>query len=797
MNFARLILPLAVHGNYTYRIPEHLKGQVDVGQLVVVQFAARRHYVGLVTQLEEETDLLETKDILEVIEDLPLVSKKAIDFWQWIARYYLCTKGEVLQAALTSGLKLDHKTMVELGPHFEDYSDSPPALKFLPIEGQSLDELIRSLGDEFSMNKIRKWIEEGRLVLKDAWSKKNRTLGEKAIRRATDEKGLHEFLSKSSAPRQKELLLHFLQKEEDQSFIKRSELTSAPYNSTLLKALLDKQILEEYVLDPQEISANEQGKLQDLSEAQEVALKGIETVLQEKKPALLYGVTSSGKTEIYTHLIQKSLDEGKQALFLLPEIALTTQMILRMQSTFGKRVLNYHSKMSDKERTDVWKRVGRGDSVLLLGARSALLLPFKKLDLIVVDEEHEPSYKQQDPSPRYHARDSALYYGQQFSAKVVLGSATPSLESMENAKKKKFGLVTLTKRFGDHPLPSIRLQNTSGLKEEDEGLGPQLIDAIRVQLDKGQQVILFQNRRGFSPYVICDDCGQVPGCPNCDISLSYHRYGHQLRCHYCGHREAFPEKCKNCRTGELKVNGIGTQRLEERLKVYFPEVGIERLDLDSTRGKDKLQKLIDRFETGQTRILIGTQMVTKGLDFRNVGLVGVISADGLLSYPDFRTQERCYQLIAQVAGRAGRGPSGGEVLIQSRNITLDILKNLRDYEYESIYSRERYYRQSYLYPPFSRIIKLVMAHSDRNAVQNASRHMAPSLTAIFGKNVLGPEEPSVARLKNKYLRQFLIKLPRDQSPSVHKQRLIAVLEKNQKFAWMKGIRIIIDVDPVQ
>lgn len=797
MSYAQLILPLAVQGPFTYRIPPYLQGKVQVGSLVVVQFAKRRHYVGLVIALQEECNWEEVKDLIELIDDLPTVPPSASDFWNWMAAYYMCTPGEVLNAALPSGLKLDHKLWVTEGPEFHEAEDLPMALQLLPEGGITLDEMMTRLGDDFRMNHLNHWVREGILELRDAWSKRKHALGEKIIVRATDEAGLHDFLNTSSAPRQKELLLYFLQLEESQDFVRRKDLSPQPFSSTLLKAVLDKGVLMERLLDPQELPPLAEVGLQALSPDQQEALISIQQGFDQKKACLLYGVTSSGKTEIYTHLIQEALQQGKQALFLLPEIALTTQMIMRMQTCFGNRVLTYHSKMPDQQRVAVWKRIARGDEVLVLGARSALLLPFRQLDLLVVDEEHEPTYKQQDPAPRYHARDAAIYFGQQFHCKVLLGSATPSVESMENAEQGRFHLVRLHKRFGDHPLPKIQLVNTAGLKDGDEGLSTTLIASIRSQLNNGRQVILFQNRRGFSPYVICEECGTVPGCPNCDISLSYHRFGHQLRCHYCGHREAFPEQCKSCRNGKLAVQGIGTQRLEAHLKELFPKVGIERLDVDSTKGRDQMQQLIDRFEGGQTQILIGTQMVTKGLDFRNVGLVGVISADSLLSIPDFRTFERCYQLIAQVAGRAGRGPGGGEVLIQSKNTSLDILKNLRDYEYDSIYDRERFIRQHYHYPPFTRLLRLVLAHGKKEQVEAAARHLTPSFQKAYGQMVLGPEAPPVSRLKNRYLQQFLIKIPKTHHPNTYKKALLETLEHFKDQAWMKGVRILIDVDPMQ
>lgn len=794
--YAQIILPVAVRGVFTYRIPDDLIPSIATGSLVVVQFAARRHYIGCVYSLAEESSVENTKEVLEVLEDIQPLDPIVLKIWKWISDYYLCSEGEVLHAGLPAGLKLDHNLWVDKGSLFEEIDDQRLSLLF-PDEGMPMQELMERIGGDFKMSRFRSWLDNEYLILRDSWSQRGRKLGEKAIRRRADEEGLHEFLSKSSAPRQKELLLHFLELEIDRPYVLRKELCPRPFSSTLLKAVLDKGILEEYLLDPLETDAVFNAGLHDLSPEQNQALESIQSSFDKDKPVLLYGVTSSGKTEIYTHLIHETLQKGQQAIFLLPEIALTTQMIRRLQAFFGQEVLVYHSMMPDKKRTEVWKRVNRGDPVLVLAARSGLLLPFSKLGLLVVDEEHEVTYKQQDPAPRYNARDTALYSAMQHGASIVMGSATPSLESLENVSQGRFDMVKLTKRYGNFSLPEIQLSNTSKLKDEDEQVGPELIKAIEETLERDEQVILFQNRRGFSPYVICNSCGEVPGCPNCDISLSYHKYGNWLRCHYCGHKEVFEPDCKVCRLGQKQVQGVGTQRLEEKLKTLFPDVGIERLDLDSSRSREKLQRLIDRFEKRQTKILIGTQMVTKGLDFQNVGLVGVISADGLLSYPDFRTGERCFQLIAQVSGRAGRGIEGGKVLIQSRNTTLDILKDLRDYSYEAIYDRERFYRKSFDYPPFSRVIKILLAHSGREEVQEAARTMSKVLTRLFGRKVLGPEQPPVGRLKNKYLQQFLIKLPREGSPVRHKQALVDNLEALQKQRWLKGVRIIIDVDPVQ
>ena len=736
--------------------------------MVVVQFAKRKHFIACVDRVSEDEGKQATKEILEVLEDIPPIAPFTLDLWRWMASYYLCTLGEVLHAALPAGMKLDHELLVVPGDRFSEEGEDQ-LLYFLPDEGMKMKELISRLGDKVSMSRIRHWIDTDILYLHDRWSRKNGKLGEKAIRTAADDQELHAFIEQSRALRQVELLLHLLEKGGSKRQLLRREICPRPFPSSLLNALIKKGLIEEFWMDPLQGAPAVLKPLHKLSEEQNEALERIKKGIDENKAVLLYGVTSSGKTEVYTHLIQEALGKKRQALFLMPEIALTTQMIQRLQRFFGDKVVIYHSMMPESERIRIWKRINRGDSLLVLGARSGLLLPFRELDLIVVDEEHETTYKQQDPAPRYHARDLALYCAMHRPCSIVLGSATPSMESMENVEKGRFACVRMNHRYGNFQLPEIRLCNVSQLPEEEELLGPELLQAIKETLEKGEQIILFQNRRGFSPYVLCDHCAHVPGCPNCDISLSYHRYGQQLRCHYCGHREKYRPDCGECRLGANRVKGVGTQRIEERLQKLFPECGIERLDLDNARSRRKMQQLIDRFERNETQMLIGTQMVTKGLDFKNVGLVGVISADGLLNYPDFRTSERCFQLVAQVSGRAGRGLEGGKVLLQTKDVGLDLLKDLRDYDHEAIYRRERYFRKQYHYPPFSRLIRILLAHPDRHQVEEAARGVGAHLTQIFGASLLGPEEPVVARLKNRYLMQFLLKVSRAGSPDTNER----------------------------
>lgn len=790
-----LVIPLAVSGRFTYAVPPELEGLAERGKLVVVQFSARRHYVGLILEKKADSQGKDLKSVIEVLKEFPPIDESVLRFWEWISEYYLCEWGEVLTAALPAGIKLDHQLWVDCGDKIDD-EDSPSLLRQLPDDGWQIEELSKRMGADFRPSTVQKWVRAGYIILRDNWEKKHKRPGLKALRFGCSEDEIEAFLRRSSAPRQKELVLHLWEQLDLNKAVLRSSVSPRPFSSAILKGLIDKGVVEEYLLDPEVAGELDKASLQPLTPVQEAAYVEILDGFERNKPVLLYGVTSSGKTEIYTHLILKQLKEKKQALFLLPEIALTTQMIERMRRAFGQQVLVYHSKMPESRRSEVWQRVLRGDPVVIVGARSALLLPFKRLGIVVVDEEHEPSYKQQDPAPRYQARDAAIYLSHITQAKVILGSATPSLESISNSQNGRFHKVELLKRFGDRPLPQLRLLPINQLQGHQQGIGNELENAIERNLHGGRQVILFQNRRGFAPYIICEDCGHIPQCPNCDISLSFHQYGQQLRCHYCGHKQKYLAHCAKCHSSKVHQQGIGTQRLEERLKSLFPNVGIERLDTDSARGRQRLQRLIDDFESGKTKILIGTQMVTKGLDFRNVGLVGIVSADDLLSFPDFRNTERAYQLIAQVAGRAGRGAEEGQVLIQARNTKHPLLKDLRDHAYARICEREIYQRQAYAYPPFTRLIRILLAHKDRDAVFHAARKMNGILRPVFGNSLLGPEQPGVARLKNRFLQQFMLKMPREYGNRQTKDVLRKCLQEFEKHSVSKGIRVVLDVDPM-
>ncbi len=791
--FAEVVLPASAAGTFTYSIPDNLSNSIQVGHLVVVQFGKRRHYIGLVVRLLAQKPDFPLKPILEWPTDLPPVPEKVLMFWQWLARYYLCHLGEVVNAALPAGLKLDNHLMVFAGPNINEEINEWTAP--LNSEGIELGEYMLRLDKAFSVNKLQQLSKNGVLELRDHYNRKKAAV-KQALRSTFNQEEIVAFLDrKKGGPKQKALVIHFLELQEIQPLVWKSDLVPKLFNQAVLNGCLEAGILETYIPKPV-IETTQSSPLNLLSEAQTLAKLEIEKAFAKKKPVLLYGLTASGKTEVYSHLILSYLDKGKQVLFLLPEIALTTQMIQRMQLYFGDRVRIYHSQLGDAAKRALWNDIALGLPILVLGARSALLLPYLNLGFIVVDEEHEPSYKQSDPAPRYNARDAALWMGQNWEVPVILGSATPSLELIHLCEIDKVQKVHLNQRYKNFSLPEIQLTDVRKMKADEQGLGEVLVETIKQTIKNGEQVILFQNRRGYSPFSVCTDCGHIPQCKRCDISLTYHKHSNQIRCHYCGYRESFVSQCQSCQTGKMQVEGVGTQRLEEQLGILFPEFGVERLDFDSTRKRDALQNILDRFEQGETHILVGTQMITKGLDFKNVGLVGVISAEGLMGFPDFRTQERAYQLIAQVSGRAGRGMEGAKVLIQTRNKAHELLKNLRDYQYESIYQRELWQRKLFGYPPYTRLVRLILAHVDREAVVTAAFEIGKHLFNAFGDRILGPEEPSIGRLKNRYIRQFLLKIPIQQHPVNDKNILIKVLESQNNRPWMKGIRIIVDVDPM-
>jgi len=810
--FVEVILPLSLSKNYIYRIPFHLNELIAVGKRVIVQFGKNKIYTALVKSLSNTPpEVYQAKYIIDVIDEYPVVTAMQFRFWDWMTSYYLCNEGDVMAAALPAGLKLASETIIVLREDADlgsiDITDKE-AILVTTLDKQkklTIDQISKLLGQKTVFPIIRTLIGKDVVYIAEEVVEKYKPLLKSfiALNPFYKEEGnfrqLFEVLER--APKQLDALLTYIKLSKAGEEVSKSQLLEeSNCGQAALKSLVDKDI---FVLRKKAVS-----RLNDdvddlilnfkLSTAQQTALSEIQTSFQTKEVVLLHGVTASGKTQVYIKLIEEAIARGGQVLFLLPEIALTTQIVERIKRYFGDAIGVYHSKFNDNERVEIWNKVLNGQYKIVLGARSAVFLPFKDLKLIVVDEEHESSYKQNEPSPRYQARDAAVYLAHLHQAKIVLGSATPSIESYYNAEQQKYGLVALTERFGGVELP---LQEVISISEETKRkkmvsyFSSVLIDDIQATIDKKEQVILFQNRRGYATILICKTCGFAPKCVNCDVSLTFHKSSGKLHCHYCGYHESCMKICPACGSVHVEQKGFGTERVEEELSLIFPDVKIARLDVDSTRTKNSLQKIIADFQEKKTDILIGTQMVAKGLDFDNVTLIGVINADTLLNYPDFRAFERSYQLLAQVAGRAGRRSQQGKVCIQAYDDKHRIIKQVVDNNYLEMYNDEIAERKQFHYPPFTRLIFINVKHKDANVLNAAALRFANLLKAQLGTRVLGPEQPLVSRIRNYYIRQIIIKS--DKSTAIQKVKSVlkqTIVDFNTENTY-KGVIMQIDVDP--
>ncbi|MCE5346740.1 MAG: primosomal protein N' [Bacteroidales bacterium] len=748
--FADIILPLAVKGRFTYRIPDDIVDIVEPGVRVKVQFGGKKLCSGIVCNIHNKQPLVKNvKSIIAVLDAVPAINKEQLKLWLWISEYYLCSEGEVMKAALPSEECLD--------------SYKPRIETFI------------KLGTKFSCMELNMILD-----------------------------GLNR------APRQQEVLLTYirLSEYEEGSEIKtvsKSLLLSEAHSSpNIIDSLVSKGILLSVPIPVSRLSDSDsfQEPVKSLSEAQNVAYESVNLQFKEKDIVLLHGVTSSGKTEIYIHLIEEQLKKGKQVLYMLPEIALTTQIILRLKKHFGAVTGVYHSRFSDREKVEIWRRVSGDDPVngyrLILGVRSSLFLPFGNLGLIIVDEEHDSSYKQQDPAPRYHARDSAIMLASIHKAKTVLGSASPSIESYNNAVNGKYGLVVLKERFGLIKLPEIVIANTREAYRKKlmvSHFTPELLNAMDEALGKNEQIILFQNRRGFSPYIECSECGWIPVCVQCAVHLTYHKGIGKLVCHYCGYTIGVPSKCGNCHSTGMVTRGFGTEKIEDEIKIVFPAARVARMDQDTTRNKNSFNKIIRAFEDCQIDILIGTQMISKGLDFENLTVVGILNADNLLTYPDFRAHERSFQLMEQVSGRAGRRQKQGKVVIQTSDPSNRIIRLVLRHDYVNMFRMQAEERMTFNYPPFCRMVKISVRHKDRSLVNYYSDILGHDLKEIFGKRVLGPESPVISQVQLWYIKTILVKIERDKSPSKAKQIIIEAIDRLEKEKGASSLRISIDVDP--
>jgi primosomal protein N' (replication factor Y) len=820
--FAEILLPVPIPKFFTYRVPFALNEKIQPGLRAIVQFGDRKILTGIIITVHESPPKdYEAKYILELLDDEPIANAQQLKLFQWIADYYLCSMGEVMNAALPSGLKLSSESMVQLHPAFDwettlfEYSEKEELLlKRLQQEPLSYSEIAKALNIKNIYSLLKSLVSKEAVILYEEVKEKFKPKTEKKIRLAKDYL-THQSLEKvfetiSSKPKQEAVLLKYLQqvpvlKDEDlnKAGIVKKKLLEGDISESSLQTLIKNGVLEEFEIIVSRFEEDEEQILPDvnLSDDQLQTQHEILKSFEEHSITLLHGITGSGKTEIYINLIKKALESGTQVLYLLPEIALTTQIVQRLKKVFGTTMGIYHSKFSDNERVEVWNGILTGKFRFVVGVRSSIFLPFDNLGLIIVDEEHDTSYKQQEPTPRYHARDVALMMSQMHHAKVLLGSATPSVESYYLAQSGKYGFVKLHKRFGDAKLPDVLLADMSVERRSKTSKGDfssLLLRAIAETLAQKEQVIIFQNRRGYSPMVNCEDCGWVPKCVNCAVSLTYHQFRHAMVCHYCGYKEQLPTQCPTCTSKRLLTVGYGTEKLEEELKLHFPEATVQRMDFDTTRQKSSYETIIEQFENGTTDILVGTQMVTKGLDFDKVSLVGVFNADRMMHFPDFRSYERAFQLITQVSGRAGRREKPGKVIIQTSQPEHPVLNFVLNHTQEEFYETEIADRKQHAYPPFARLIEITVKHIDKKISREAAEKLTDLLkNTITEIRILGPGEPMISKLRNQYLMSILIKIPRNSGHlgeiKIRLQQQVNRLLKEKEF---RSVRVVLDVDPV-
>jgi len=811
-HFINVILPIPIERTFTYSITEDEFHFLKKGMRVAVPFGKSKIYTALVFEVHQNPPTLyEAKEIHQILDKTPVVNERQIKHWQWISDYYLCSLGDVYRASLPSAFLLESETVIYKNDEFseEDLLKDDEFLIFEALQRQS-QLTVHQVADILAKKKvlpvINELIKKSAIYIKEEIYEQYKPKLVKYVRmhvNYTADDSLERLLEElSRANKQREAVLTFFQLATSKKPIKAKVLEEkAQISSAILKSLVDKNIFEFYYIKTDRIQFNgATDDLKNLNEFQETALLEIKESFKEKDVVLLHGITSSGKTEVYTKLMQDVLDAGKQVLFLLPEIALTTQIITRLEVYFGNQISVFHSKYSMNERVEVWNNVleNKPKAQIILGARSSIFLPFSNLGLIVVDEEHETSYKQFEPSPRYNARDAAIVLAKIHQAKILLGSATPSLESSFNAQQHKYGLVALNRRFRNIQLPSIELIDIKEKQRKKEMSGhfsDRLLALIKKALDEKEQVILFQNRRGFSPVVECKTCGISPQCPNCDVSLTYHKFRNELRCHYCSYQRAMPNSCGACGCATLDTKGFGTEQIELELKEMFPDFSIGRMDLDTTRGKHGYQKIIGAFEAREIDVLVGTQMLSKGLDFDNVTLVGILNADSMLNFPDFRAHERAYQLMVQVSGRAGRFKKQGNVAIQTFNPYHQILQQVSSTDYTAMYKEQLQERWQFQYPPYYRLIKITCKHRDYNKVESGINWLAKSFQNSFGEYVLGPTAPAVSRVRNQYIKNLVIKIKPKQSLLNTKHQITKIKSTFESIKDFRPIRFIIDVDP--
>jgi primosomal protein N' (replication factor Y) len=822
--FIDVILPLSLPNLFTYRLPEALNEDIQIGQRAVVPFGrGGKLYSALVKNIHNNPPTeYQAKYVESILDDIPIVNHLQLKHWDWINNYYIANPGDVLNAALPGALKLASETKVLLNVEFDkelvsDLTDNE-YLIFEALEVRqilSLQEIAEILNIKNVHRVVKSLIEKRAIVVEEDLKRKYKPKLVPFVRLteyAENEDNLKLIFDElQRANKQLETLMSFIHLSNrygERKEVKKTVLQkSTDVTASIINQLVKKNVFEVY-----DVAVNRIGNYGDeiigdkiLNEHQTEALSEIKDQFNSKDVVLLHGVTGSGKTEIYIKLIQEAIAKKQQVLYLLPEIALTTQLIVRLQKVFGDTIGVYHSKFNENERVEIWNSVidfGTTKSSrfqIVMGARSAMFLPFSNLGLVIIDEEHENSFKQYNPAPRYNARDAAIVLANIHGAKTLMGSATPALESYWNAKEEKYGLVELTKRHGGVQMPEILcadIKEATRKKRMKSHFSPLLMEQMEEAFKNDEQVILFQNRRGYAPFMLCEECGHVPECNNCDVSLTYHKYTNQLRCHYCGQHKQMPNSCNACGSTRITLKGFGTEQVEEELAIYFPDIKVARMDADSTRTKNAYHRLITDFEERNIDVLVGTQMVTKGLDFDNVALVGILNADTMLNFPDFRAFERAYQMMSQVSGRAGRKSKRGKVIIQTYDPYHRIIRQVIENDYIGMYNNELVERKQFHYPPFHRLIHFTLKHRDRDIVNAGSEEFANSLKEKFGARVLGPEFPVISRIKNLYHKNILIKIERD--ASVAKVREIVTTIKNhfEVKSTYKAVRITIDVDPM-
>jgi len=818
--FAQVILPLPLHDSYTYRVPDEFQDEIGPGQRVVVQFGKKKFYAALVTSLSKTPPgNIEIKTISQLLDDKPVVFPTNFELWKWIAEYYCCTLGDIFKAALPSGLKLESKSKIFLSANDEETGISDKEFVIIQRLRQkdfTLDELQKELDAEFSYSALNNLLQKKIVGVEEKISQKYKPKTETFVKLhlniKTEEILNSAINSLGRAKKQKLLLLHFadktkvFEKEEKPTINKKELLEGTDFSPSILDALVKKRFLHKFQKQVSRIeeSFNGQVSINLLNKYQEKALAEIREKFKSNQVTLIHGITASGKTEIYIHLIDEIIKKGKQALYLVPEIALTTQIVQRLKNSFGEKVGIYHSRLNSQERVEIWEKVLQFHSnpkkgyQVILGARSAIFMPFANLGLVIVDEEHENSFKQFDPAPRYNARDMAVVLGIQNNARVLLGSATPSFETYFNTATGKYGLVNLFQRHTNVELPEIQvvdLKKAYKKKQMHSVLTHELYELINNALEKHEQVILFQNRRGYSPFVQCFTCGWIPKCSNCDVSLTYHKFKKRLTCHYCGFNISLPGACDECGSHEIKSRGFGTEKIEEELKPLFLNARISRMDLDSTQRKHAFEKIIHELETRKTDILIGTQMVTKGLDFDHVSVVGILNADNLINFPDFRAHERTYQLISQVSGRAGRKHQQGKVIVQTTQPDHPLLQLIQQQDYPSVYNFLMEERKLFRYPPFYRLIKIVVKHKNMETVNRVAHLLGKELRTNKEFIVLGPEFPLVSKIQLWHHKEIWLKINRKSNQKKIKQFVLQRIEKIKGLPENSNCTVNIDVDP--